>query len=426
MPTFNTMASTPGLGTGLYTTANPSFFRAEDFIDDAALDNTLSDEEDGLDLNLADEMSRIDTAPPTDVPPREGLYSTPLSWERPQVGLRSDPLLSSFNPNTPLLGDMEQQNLLAIALNTNRPPAANFGPGFGGYGFGYGYDVLGGAFPTLGANSLMEGLGSAGLDDLSGPAEQQRPASQPRPQTGLQPPSPLQMPIHQTPARSQHLLSSQVQRPQASQHQHRRQAQQLQPQPQQDQHTQGPPSQATQQPLDARSPTEEQAHPTIQPRDLQRPGSQVGADDLSRSQKPAAADGDNDIYSQEAAEMAEEKGKEKAKPGDRTAHNDIERKYRTNLKDRISELRDSVPALKSLPEEGPEDEDDGAGSRLPKVSKVRHRLSCTIYSYLYHVANTETTGNGPHESNRVHPRPRAEEQGRHARAPGALEAAAGL
>ncbi|MBE3042406.1 hypothetical protein IMZ48_07470, partial [Candidatus Bathyarchaeota archaeon] len=260
------MASTPGLGTGLYTSANPSFFRAEDFIDDAALDNTLSEDEDGLDslnLNLADEMSKIDTAPPTDVPPREGLYSTPLSWERPQVGLRSDPLLSSFSPNTPPLSDMEQQNLLAIALNTTRPPAANFGTGSGaGYGFGYGYDVLGGAFPTLGANSLMEGLGSAGLDDLSGPAEQPRPASQPRPQAGLQPQSPLQMPIHQTPAQSQRPLSSQVQQqqPQAAQNQHRRQAQQPQPQPQpqQGQRGQDPPSQATQQPLESRSPAQEQ------------------------------------------------------------------------------------------------------------------------------------------------------------------------
>lgn len=66
-----------------------------------------------------------------------------------------------------------------------------------------------------------------------------------------------------------------------------------------------------------------------------------------------------------------EKGKDKMKSGDRAAHNDIERKYRTNLKDKISELRDAVPALKSIREEGAEEpEEDTAQQRPPKVSKV--------------------------------------------------------
>lgn len=93
---------------------------------------------------------------------------------------------------------------------------------------------------------------------------------------------------------------------------------------------------------------------------------------LARPQGTAAVDKSKDSPTEEAPTMAGEKHKEKAKSGDRAAHNDIERKYRTNLKDRISELRDSVPALRAIPEEGlEEDEEEGAASRLPKVSKAR-------------------------------------------------------
>jgi hypothetical protein len=65
-----------------------------------------------------------------------------------------------------------------------------------------------------------------------------------------------------------------------------------------------------------------------------------------------------------------DKGKEKPKPGDRTAHNDIERKYRTNLKDKISELKDAVPALRTISEEDGGEDDDTQPSRTAKVSKV--------------------------------------------------------
>lgn len=89
-----------------------------------------------------------------------------------------------------------------------------------------------------------------------------------------------------------------------------------------------------------------------------------------------------------------EKGKEKLKTGDRAAHNDIERKYRTNLKDKISELRDSVPALRAIREEGADDGDEGsAQQRPPKVSKVsRHRAACSVYVCLLFSARQ---ANGP-------------------------------
>ncbi|KAG7135759.1 Sterol regulatory element-binding protein 1 like [Verticillium longisporum] len=80
-----------------------------------------------------------------------------------------------------------------------------------------------------------------------------------------------------------------------------------------------------------------------------------------------------------AAEAANEKGK----LGDRTAHNDIERKYRTNLKDKIAELRDAVPSLKSMPDEGDEDDDDSQTRGAPKVSKGTVLLKAT--EYIHHL-----------------------------------------
>lgn len=65
-----------------------------------------------------------------------------------------------------------------------------------------------------------------------------------------------------------------------------------------------------------------------------------------------------------------EKSKEKSKSGERAAHNDIERKYRTNLKDKIAELRNAIPSLRTVPEDGADD-DEAQQSRAAKVSKVR-------------------------------------------------------
>ncbi|RYO85630.1 hypothetical protein DL766_004630 [Monosporascus sp. MC13-8B] len=71
-----------------------------------------------------------------------------------------------------------------------------------------------------------------------------------------------------------------------------------------------------------------------------------------------------------------EKPREKPKSSDRAAHNDIERKYRTNLKDRIAELRDAIPSLRAIPEDG----DDMASTRVaPKVSKGTVLSKATEY-----------------------------------------------
>jgi hypothetical protein len=251
------MATTPGLGTGLY--AN-SILKEEDLIDDSALDNALSDDDDLLDsINLGDQLSKIESLPPSDVPAREGLYSTPLSWEKPQPGLRMDPLIGI---GTPTLSEAEQRRLLAIALNTGtRNP--------GSFGYSASLDP---SYPS----SLDSRLATASMSQVSTAAEVYH----------------LPQKLPETPVAED--LETILEAPQGGRPQ------------------------------------------------LQR--TNTGMTD---------------------------KSKDKGKSGDRTAHNDIERKYRTNLKDRISELRDAVPSLRSMSEEGGKDnESSNQNPRAPKVSKV--------------------------------------------------------
>ncbi len=75
---------------------------------------------------------------------------------------------------------------------------------------------------------------------------------------------------------------------------------------------------------------------------------------------------------------------ERAKSGDRTTHNDVERKYRTNLKDRIAELRAAVPALQAQQDV----ESDGTSSHAaPKVSKGTVLSKATEYIQQLEQAN---------------------------------------
>lgn len=68
--------------------------------------------------------------------------------------------------------------------------------------------------------------------------------------------------------------------------------------------------------------------------------------------------------------------KSKGRHVDRAAHNDIERRYRTNLKHKIAELRDAIPTLA-----GGADEDDGSGAEnsSSKVSKGTVLTKATEY-----------------------------------------------
>ncbi|XP_044716183.1 helix-loop-helix DNA-binding domain-containing protein [Hirsutella rhossiliensis] len=68
----------------------------------------------------------------------------------------------------------------------------------------------------------------------------------------------------------------------------------------------------------------------------------------------------------------------KPRSADRIAHNDVERKYRTNLKVKIAELRDAVPALQS-PVPGTEAAEGPGQQGGPKVSKGTVLTKATEY-----------------------------------------------
>ncbi|KAI1817318.1 helix-loop-helix DNA-binding domain-containing protein [Poronia punctata] len=74
-----------------------------------------------------------------------------------------------------------------------------------------------------------------------------------------------------------------------------------------------------------------------------------------------------------------EKPREKPKSSERAAHNDIERKYRTNLKDKIAELRDAVPSLRSMSGEDDPGVLAGSSRTAPKVSKGTVLTKATEY-----------------------------------------------
>lgn len=90
---------------------------SNDFIDDSPLDNALSEEEDLFSMALNEEMRNNNAAAvPTEVPPRETLYSTPLSWDPPQAGVR----LENYLNMNPTFNNPEQRRLLAIAMGTGQ------------------------------------------------------------------------------------------------------------------------------------------------------------------------------------------------------------------------------------------------------------------------------------------------------------------
>ncbi|ROT34877.1 hypothetical protein SODALDRAFT_72824 [Sodiomyces alkalinus F11] len=283
---LNPLPTTPGLGTGLY--ANPTFKEEVFEFDDGALDNALSDDEDLFDsINLGEQLSTIDTQPPSEVPPREGLYSTPLSWEKPVPGLPMNPPF--FGIGTPML-DPEQRRLLAIALNTGGSSSSGFGLGTGG--------------DLESEPSSMGHLGST---------------------TATANPSEISK-AHDDEAFKTKGKGKEKEKEKGKEKEKEKE----------------------------KGKEKEKDEPT---------------ETSTKGQK-----------GQKAVGSAQEHSKEKAKAGDRTAHNDIERKYRTNLKVKIAELRDAIPSLRSLPEEGDEEGDGEDQSRGPsKVSKGTILLKATEY-----------------------------------------------
>ena len=128
-----------------------------------------------------------------------------------------------------------------------------------------------------------------------------------------------------------------------------------------------------------------------------------------------------------AVEGPEGGKKEKGKSADRSAHNVIEKKYRTNLRDKIAELRSAVPSLHNTSEDGAEDgEDSATQSKQTRTSKVSYprtnhhvRLKRAKLTYL-------PPGNRLHQGDRVYSAAGEPQQGDHQGAPGLVEATAGV
>ncbi|KAI0147315.1 helix-loop-helix DNA-binding domain-containing protein [Xylariaceae sp. FL1272] len=211
-----------------------------DLIDDSALDQALSDEDDLYSLSLGDELAKTNNSQATPAQAEERLYSTPLSWEQPHPGFSMD----YVNMET-VMTDAERQRLLAIAMGTGQP------------------------------------------------------------QRHARPPSVSEFRFEMT-------------------------------------HS---PSETT------RTTPEPKARGV--------------------ATRPAGPSRRN------SAETVEKK--DKPKNNDRAAHNDIERKYRTNLKDKISELRDAVPSLRSIPEDEDGNSPNSSSKTAPKVSKGTVLTKATEY-----------------------------------------------
>ncbi|KAH8170935.1 helix-loop-helix DNA-binding domain-containing protein [Sarocladium implicatum] len=83
----------------------------------------------------------------------------------------------------------------------------------------------------------------------------------------------------------------------------------------------------------------------------------------------------NQKSSPKSAGAEKASSKSKARHVDRAAHNDIERRYRTNLKHKIAELRDAIPTLAG----GDDEEGSGAEASSSKVSKGTVLTKATEY-----------------------------------------------
>lgn len=147
------------------------------------------------------------------------------------------------------------------------------------------------------------------------------------------------------------------------------------------------------------------AMPPSRTRAVQYPGSPSSDDmgvDNSRKRKSSVDEDDDDDT------PLPQTSSNKHPPVKKTAHNMIEKRYRTNLNDKIAALRDSVPSLRVMSRKnsnGEEIHEDLQGltpaHKLNKVSiKASHGLHKRLHKINILLGNSLIKSNGIHRSSR--------------------------
>lgn len=271
--------STPGLGSGLYSTSTAPF-REEDFFDDSAFEQVLSDDEEMFESTAKpyQKTTQLEDASASQqsLNSDSALFNRSQGSDKFQPGLRFAPTVKnaprqmrrSVGAQGSEMDIEEQKRFLEEAISSGRIPGALIPPNGFGIGFGAG----------MGCRPPQE-FEHQPLSPSSKPGEGQ--------------------------GKSRSTASARN-------------------------------SEASEEP-ESKRPTKRAASTTTK---------------ASGSRKPSSA------------------GAPKVRSADRIAHNDVERKYRTNLKDKIAELRAAVPALHTS---GGDDSEDGTASGTQsnaKISKV--------------------------------------------------------
>ncbi|KAG6038956.1 hypothetical protein E4U41_003462 [Claviceps citrina] len=284
--------TTPGLGSGLYSTATAPF-REEDFFDDSAFEQVLSDDEDMFDstTDVKNDSThfRNQPDPQTSVKTSPGLFFKNEGFETFQPGSRlafavqNEPRQMRHSINAPVPDLDEQRRFLEEALNSGKIPGALIPPN--GFGIGFG----------------------AGMGGCKLPQEADRKTRSPHSQ------------LSGGPAKSNDARDSDL----------------------------------------------------------------CDEPELKKQAKRAS------IARQTASRKSTlSTTTPKVRSADRIAHNDVERKYRTNLKDKIAELRAAVPALQTSGADGDSEGGSTGGQQgSNKISKGTVLTKATEYIHQLEARN---------------------------------------
>lgn len=147
------------------------------------------------------------------------------------------------------------------------------------------------------------------------------------------------------------------------------------------------------------------------PKSEPSPRSSTGGTDKGAMPSPEVTEGSKPSRKRKSSadfDEDEEEEDEHGQPVKKTAHNMIEKRYRTNLNDKIAALRDSVPALRIMSksargEDTTEDREELHG--LTPAHKLNKATVCPLSNSDYHWPLTLTGVLGVEQSHRIYKAP---------------------